>query len=166
MCDDADELDTETLYGLLSTSRRRHIVRFTAVAAATGQTPLPVNALAHGIAAVETDLPSAPEKRVRTVYTSITQDRENRPSELSRLDDAGIIDYDDTYRNKTVEPGPNFVRVLAAMDAFEGVFAGRIHFEDGGKHSDNAAEDGGTDLPLLTEDTRSDGGATGVLIRA
>lgn len=165
-----DDLSPDELYDLLSTDRRRHIIRFTAAAAATGFTPISPMALARGIAAVEMGLPVATEEKARTVYSSITQDRDHRPSELSRLGDAGVLDYDDTYRNKTVAPGPNFARTLAAMDAFEGVFAGRVHFETGADSdtdSDNdTTEDGGVDLPQLTKDTYSDGGARGILIRA
>ena len=168
--DDADgfDIDTDVLYQLLSTKRRRNIIRFTAVAAATGVTPILAKHIANGVAAVEEDLPSPTEDKSRAVYTSITQDRDHRPSELTRLANAGILDYDDTPKNKTVAPGPNFVRVLAAMDALEGVFSGTVHFETTADDADvdERTEDGGVALSTLTDEPRSDGGALGVLIRA
>ena len=153
MSDSGDSLDADTLFALLSTARRRHIVDIVAEAHAAEETPLPVGKLARRLTAAEmgVSVDDAPKERRRTVYASITQGgRNDRPSELGKLAAAGIIDYDDTHRNKHVAAGPHLERAATAKRAFEGVVSGEVRFEE----------------PDESDDHQADGGAAEVLVPA
>lgn len=95
-------------FDALSHSRRRRVIM--SMARATG--PVPAGDLAVEIAAIEEGIdPSAVTGEERTrVYIALTQ------SHLDRLDELGIVDYDDQSKQVTATdataPVASFVREL------------------------------------------------------
>lgn len=98
-------MDLDEVFGLLQNRRRRHVLRYLHTVA----DHVEVGPLAVHIAACECDKPPeeiTTQERKR-VYVALYQ------SHLSKMDDAGVIDYDS--RAGRIEPGPNFDDILSHL---------------------------------------------------
>lgn len=117
-----EEIDEDMLFTLLSSSRRRDIIR---ALAAQDEYPTDIGEVVDYVVRCEKERrPSdeIPPYLRNSIYNTSVQNH------LPRLDDAAIIDFDNS--EKELRPGPAFevaVDVLeAAMDAFEEHFDGGV----------------------------------------
>lgn len=100
----SDSLAESEVFHILGNDRRRAIVQLLA----EHHERVDVSDVASEIAAAESDTSSVPNNLYKSVYVSLQQ------THLPQLEEDTVIEYDSEA--KTIEPGPQFERVVQYVD--------------------------------------------------